>query len=198
MYLDREKPSTFAFVAAGNDPDQKVSSGAFPQAGAAHYPNIVNVTYGGDDDGVKGARTRETDVGVPVHLLARGCFRTSVAAEEFCGSSFASPYVAVTAWLRYLFAGTLPGDMRRTLRYATRPSPGKAETGANARRLRAGSAVRTCGGGAVPVDEERAAVPDRGRSDRVPVGSLRGGGGDGGLAADGRCELPRWRCGGWP
>lgn len=122
MYLDRDKPSTFAFVAAGNDPNTKVSNGAFPQSGAANYPNIVNVTFGGDDGTVKGAKTRDSDVGVPVHLVARGCFKTSASNEEFCGSSFASPYVAVTAWLRYLFAGTLPADMRRTLRYATKPS----------------------------------------------------------------------------
>src|SRR6185436_1222036 len=118
MYMDKSKAATFAFVAAG-DKNNIVTPGAFPQAGAMGYPNIVNITFGDPDGLVKGAVTRERDdVGVPVHIVAPGCLKSGD-----CGSSYASPFVAVTAWLRHVFSETQPIQMRNVLRRANHPAP---------------------------------------------------------------------------
>src|SRR6185436_11479916 len=110
MYMDKSKAATFAFVAAGNKRNI-VTPGAFPQAGAMGYPNIVNVTYGRADGFVEGAVTRvQDDVGVPVHIVSLGCLKS-----KKCGSSYASPFVAVTAWLRHVFLETQPIQMRSAL-----------------------------------------------------------------------------------
>ena len=119
-----EGSQSFAVLAAGNLP-APISSGAFPQADAARYPNLVNVTFGRSDGQAIGARTNDAAGGVPVHLLARGCgFAGGTIQPDDAGSSFASPYVAALSWLRYVFDRTAaPDAMRETLLAAVRPAP---------------------------------------------------------------------------
>jgi hypothetical protein len=116
--LYMESSQSFATIAAGNE-RVVVSAGTYPQAGAALYDKLVNVTYGRPDGWVLGALNGT----IPVHLSAPGCGFTydGIAASDR-GSSFASPYVAVTSWVEALTNGLSPADMRARLLDAVQPT----------------------------------------------------------------------------
>jgi hypothetical protein len=118
-----EGSQSFAVAAAGNQP-VPISAGAFPQADAGRYPNIVNITYGKSDGYDLGARSSEAAGGIPVHQLARGCgFKYETISPSEAGSSFATPYVAVTSWLKYIFDRSAePKKIRDLIVAATRPA----------------------------------------------------------------------------
>ena len=104
----------FASLAAGNSRLPLAPQSA-PQHSVSHARNAVNVSYGnrsGEIFGTIGDAERNTVVAV----LGPGCgfqFGTLTPSER--GSSFASPYVAMAAWLKYLLDSTDPRAMRRSL-----------------------------------------------------------------------------------
>jgi hypothetical protein len=122
IFMADSVDSTLAFVAAGNDLGP-VPPGEFPQAGAAVYKNIFNVTFGRGDGFVEGARTRPDDAisGVPVYVVGPNCF-VLADGHNACGSSFASPFVAVTSWLKHVITHDSPAQMLASLRRANRPA----------------------------------------------------------------------------
>jgi hypothetical protein len=62
---------------------------------------------------------------IEVDLVAPGCGfeRGNTIAATDRGSSFASPYVAVMAWIKAMADGVSPKAMKQVLRRATRPAP---------------------------------------------------------------------------
>jgi len=106
--------NSFASLAAGNSRLPLAPQSA-PQHSGSHARNAVNVSYGnrsGEIFGTIGDAERNTVVAV----LGPGCgfqFGTLTPSER--GSSFASPYVAMAAWLKYLLDSTDPRAMRRSL-----------------------------------------------------------------------------------
>ena len=117
-----EQSRSFAAVAAGNDRDREVALGSYPQVGAAMHPQLVNVTYGRPDGYVLGSRHGAR---VPVLLVARGCgfaYENRIRPDER-GSSFATPFVAATSWVKALTEGIDPEAMRDRLGDAVTLTP---------------------------------------------------------------------------
>ena len=114
-----------AFVAAGNDAGEPVPFGFVPQDGATDSDQFVLVTHGSPTR-IDGSISMEGADGPPVSLVAPGC---GFGGMTEGGSSFASPYVAVVAWLRYLreMAEGRPADTAaivRELVFASHPVAG--------------------------------------------------------------------------
>lgn len=110
---------SFGVFAAGNN-HQELSSVMMPQAWASGYPNLINVTFGRADGTVLGDYSDLTHK-MFVSLIAPGCGYADFSDH---GSSFASPYVATSLWVKYLIR-TQPSlsDLKRLSILTSRPTP---------------------------------------------------------------------------
>jgi hypothetical protein len=118
------KDEAISFIASGNDAGQGLEAGYVPQDGATQTPQFV-VISSGSAERVDGNTTAARIVGPPVSLVATGC---GFAGFSEKGSSFASPYVAAAAWLRYLYdvsggVPVKPASIIRDLIAASQPVP---------------------------------------------------------------------------
>ena len=102
---------SFVAAAAGNDRNREVLSDIQPQSLASIYNEFVNITHGLPDGTVYGNRS-SVGGGGKVDLSTIGC---GFSFTRQSGSSFASPLVLASAWLKHLLEGVDPGDMRREL-----------------------------------------------------------------------------------
>jgi hypothetical protein len=118
-----ENRQSLTLIAAGNDPGE-LRPGWLPQEDAGIYPTLVNVTYGSRAGTVWGARSGTVNHTL-VSLLGPGCGYDPLGLTDR-GTSFASPYVAAAAWVKYLVDGTDPVLMPRILVAAASPVPGEA------------------------------------------------------------------------
>jgi len=129
-YSSVENSAAYSFVAAGNKPEE-LPPYFFPQNIAWNYRgHSVNVTYGDRDGTVRGTfAAKNPDYETSVALLAQGSnfAGCSITATD-AGSSFASPWVAASAWLKHLVDKVPNTDMRRTLIQASQPVPTMSAT----------------------------------------------------------------------
>ena len=101
---------SFGVLAAGNS-GLELSTVDLPQAEASSWPSLLNVTHGKQDGTILGDYTNDRYPGRIVNLIAPGCgYQFGAIAPADVGSSFASPYVAVAAWLLSLTDASLPVD----------------------------------------------------------------------------------------
>ncbi|HEU0047911.1 MAG TPA: hypothetical protein VFQ43_09950 [Nitrososphaera sp.] len=106
--------NSFITMAADSDPVEESPTGV-PQAGASIWPNFVNVTYGTPTGELYGGRTNKSR-NIIVSYLGPGCgYQFESINPTDRGSSFASPYVAVSSWLKYLVDDTDAFKMRHAL-----------------------------------------------------------------------------------
>jgi hypothetical protein len=129
-YSSMENSAAYSFVAAGNKPEE-LPPYFFPQNIAWNYHgHSVNVTYGDRDGTVRGTfAAKNPDYETSVALLAQGSnFRGCSISATDAGSSFASPWVAASAWLKHLVDQVPNTDMRRTLIQASEPIPTMSAT----------------------------------------------------------------------
>lgn len=111
--------NSLVIVAAGNEPIE-ISRALPPQDIASKFATFLNVTHGSMEGVTQGSRSRR-DGGGLVDLIAPGCgYQQGHLAPENSGSSYASPYVAAAAWIKYLLDGTSTRKMRQELLFATR------------------------------------------------------------------------------
>jgi len=114
------EPNSFAFLAAGNTP-VGLTSDTVPQDSGSSRRNLVNVTYGHSQGAIWGSFS-DTESNMIVSLVGPGCgFAYESIGAKDQGSSFASPYVGVAAWLKYLLDDVGVYEMRRWLILASRP-----------------------------------------------------------------------------
>jgi hypothetical protein len=119
--------NSFAFVAAGNTP-VGLTPDTVPQDSASTRLNLINITYGPANGGVWGSFSDTNNFHTVVSLVAPGCgFAYGSLVPEDRGSSFATPYVAVSSWLKYLLDDVGVQDMRRWLILGSRPVPSQKE-----------------------------------------------------------------------
>ena len=106
----------YGFLAAGNDA-LELSPNSVPQGSATLFPNLVNVTYG-DVNGIVYGAYSGAEYNTRVTVVAPGCGLSfgTLAAQDY-GSSFASPYVASAAWVRFLSEGARysPSSLKQEL-----------------------------------------------------------------------------------
>lgn len=101
---------SFIVASAGNDRLSPLEGESSPQAEAAKSPRFVNVTTSDKMHTIRG--TVSGNAPVDVSLM-------SLEETEFARTSFSSPVVAVSAWLRHLADGTPPDSLRVLLSNAS-------------------------------------------------------------------------------
>ena len=107
-------PHSFGFSAA-NDAGFPESSAGIPQRAATLYSNFVNVTYANADGTLIGGYSNQL-ANMIVSVVAPGCgFDYGSIKPSDAGTSYASPYVAVAAWIKFLLDKVGPSDMRKQL-----------------------------------------------------------------------------------
>ena len=113
--------NTFVVVAAGNE-SNRLQPDVTPQDAASRSRHFTNVTHGSADGHVYGTSTGPSRV----DLAAPGCFAALSPGME--GSSFASPVVAASAWLKHLLDGTPASAIREQLIRSSSLLPTQDET----------------------------------------------------------------------
>jgi hypothetical protein len=102
-------------VAAANDAGWPESSAGVPQRAATLYTNFVNVTYANQDGKLIGGYSNQMS-NMIVSVVGQGCgFDFDAIKPTDSGTSFATPYVAVSAWIKALLDKVDAADMRKKL-----------------------------------------------------------------------------------
>ena len=102
-------------VAAASDDAQPQGTAGIPQRAASIYPNFLNITYGYTDGTILGGFSN-SNFNIIVTTIAQGCgFSYGDINSGDAGTSFATPYVATSVWLRSLMNGGDTSTVRRDL-----------------------------------------------------------------------------------